>query len=728
VNHHTMRLVLATAMLSGAAGIRAAQAENAEPPASTPQDIPSEIIVTAARRTSPLEDTALAVAALSGQRLTDSGITDTSFLQTSVPSLQFSNSGGANFIYLRGIGSSVYGAFSDNSVSTYVDGVYLPRQTAAVRELFDIDSVEVLRGPQATLYGRNATGGAILINTAKPTDEFTIGGQVQQGNLDWQRHSLTVSGPVSSGVNGRLSVIREAHDGFSTDLTDGSGTDVGKFWAARGSLEADPTDGLRVRLTAEYANDTGSMGTEKATDPNSFPFRSPPFGIGLPYSADPRASYKSLDEHNPQETYGASLHLSWQAPFATLTSTTAYNRDFLGPVYLDLADTLAPLLQFEGETSRTDFLYQDLLLASEAGSNRFEWLAGATALRERTRVHQPTLTPGGLNLADANTTVSSFAAYTQVGYALFPQLKLVGGVRFSSEKRDGEMTIAPPFGTGLPISNSKTWTDTSPKASLEFRPQPGTLLYLGATRGFKSGAFDPLNVKNVAAPEKIWSYELGLKQELLAERLQVNLTGFHYNYSNIQIFGGVVQNGFVDTVLQNAGRAHVDGLEFEPTFALTRALRLGASLALLNARYLSGTVLSDLANATTGPSGNTSLPTYDVGGNQMIQAPRVTASVYADLTFALNGAGWADLHADEFHQSTRYFTAFEDPTLKAGAYDVINIRAQWRLPDGHWTFGAFVRNAGNTLIRSYMSRTAPFGTLANYGAPRIYGADISFRF
>src|SRR5262249_24084852 len=147
---------------------------------------------------------------------------------------------------------------------TYVDGVYIPRQTSAIRELFDIDRVEVLRGPQATLYGRNATGGAILITTSQPSDELTASGQAQVGSYDTQRHRYMLSGPLGDQINGRVSVVRDSHDGYSTDLTDRLQTDVGRFWGVRGALEARSADTVHVVLSGDYSEDRGSMGTSKA--------------------------------------------------------------------------------------------------------------------------------------------------------------------------------------------------------------------------------------------------------------------------------------------------------------------------------------------------------------------------------------------------------------------------------------------------------------------------------
>lgn len=690
---------------------------------------PQDIIVTASRRAERVQDTAIAVNAFGSEQLEAAGLTDTSALQRAAPSLQFATSAGSSFVYLRGIGSNIFGSFSDNSVATYVDGVYVPRQTAAVQELFDIDRVEVLRGPQATLYGRNATGGAIMIATAAPSDSFTASGDVEYGNYDTLRVRAMVSGPIAGdALKARIAVIRHRRDGYSTNLATGADYDDKDLWAVRGTLLAEPTDNLSITLSGNWSKESGAPGASKSVDPNSLPFRTPPFGAGTPFSPDPRASYRSLVDSNPQENYGANLRVNWDLGPAELVSNSAFNRYEIGPNFLDLDDSLAPLLEYRGETSVTKFYYQDLSLTSERGS-RLGWLFGATLLHQKTGGELPTLTPGGLSLTRTNTEVDAFAVYGQLDFNITDTLRAVGGLRYSKETRDG---IASQSFAGSPFftqTNKKSWDDVSPKIGLEYRPNPDTLVYLSATKGFKSGSFDPINVSNSADPEIIWSYEAGVKAELFDRLLMLNLTAFHYDYKDLQIFSGVVNGSLVQTFIENAGKANVNGLEFEPTLRFSKDFRMGGSLTLLDGQYASGTILADLANARPGAPGFPATVNYfDVGGNRMIQSPKVTTTLYADWTIPLANGGSIQLYGDYFYQSRRFFSAFEDPTLSAKGYEVVNLRATFNFPGDRFYVSGYIRNAGNTLIRSQISRTPPFGTLESYAAPRLYGAQVGVRF
>lgn len=673
-----------------------------------------EIVVTASKRETRLQDTALAVNALGADKLDAAAVTDTSALQASVPGLQFARSGDTSFVYLRGIGAGIFGPFAENSVATYVDGVYVPRPAAAVQELFDVERVEVLRGPQATLYGRNATGGAILITSAKPTETFTGSADVRIGNEGARRYRATLSGPiVKDRLSGRFAVVRSKIGGYSTNLVDGSKFDSLDLWALRGSLRWTPTDNLTATLIANYSKQDGSPSTQKSVYP-SFQF-GPPFNGA--YSPDPRTSYHNIRDSKPSQAHGAVLNLNWDMGIGTLTSTTSYQRDEFGPHFIDLDDTNLPLLEYRGQTAQSDFVYQDIYLTSKRGS--FEWLLGGTYSHEKSERDHPILTPGGLNHTLSDAKVESYAIYGQLSYELTQKLKMLGALRYSEENRSAGTVILLPGGGSLVAGNDRSWGNLSPKASVEWRPKDDMLIYASATNGFKSGVFNELDVTSAAGPETIWSYEIGARTQWFNRRLTLNATAFHYDYSDLQVFSAVLTGGNVQTVLQNAGEADVDGLEIEASARVTPNFQIGGMLALLDARYAAGTILVDSAN---------SRPPASVAGNRLIQAPEVTLTLYADLNIELGGYGGLRLYADYFRQSERFLTSFEDPTLRSKPYDIVNARVTYTPPGKQFHIAAFVRNAGNTLVLNYAQRIPPFAAANVYGPPRLYGLEVGFRF
>lgn len=701
--------------------------EETTPPEDPDNDDDGVILVTATKRATQLQDTALAINALSTERLDSAAITDTAGLQTAVPTLQYSAGAGSSFVFLRGVGAVVFGTFSDNSIATYLDGAYVPRPTAAVQEFIDVERVEVLRGPQATLYGRNATGGAVLITSAAPSDRFTASGDARISNEGGRRFRAMVSGPLAGDQLAiRLSAVRTKHDGYSTNLVNGTGYDSQDYWGLRGSLRIRPADTLTLTFIGNYSEENGSPGTQKSVQ-NSLPFRTPPSGRGRPFSPNPRASYRNLAESNPAETYGGQLNVDWDLNFATLTSISSYQRYKIGPTFFDLDDSDLPLLEYRGQTGGTKFLFQDLYLTSAPG--RVEWQVGATVSNEKTALTLPVQSPGGLSTSAHTTEVDAYAVYGQLAYNFTEQLKALVALRYSDETRSGVSTRILAAGPPTARTNEKSWNDVSPKFSVEWRPADRLLFYVSATHGFKSGVFDPQNVLTTAKPETIWSYEAGARTELFDDRLILNATAFHYDYKDLQIFSGIIAGSFVQTVLQNAGSARINGLELESVFEVLPQFRVGASLTLLDGKYRDGTVLADLANAIpAAPGGTPQVPVMDVGGNRMAQAPKSTLTMFADWTIDLQELGSLQLYGDFFRQSARFFTSFEDPTLSARRYDLINARATYRPPGEHYYLAAFVRNLSDTLVVSRMSRVPPFGTLQVYAQPRLYGLEVGFKF
>lgn len=724
------RIRLLVCVLMASAGFVAgeAAAQEAAPPAEGALQVGAgsaddrDIVVTAGRVPATAQSTALTVNVLSAKNLEASGVVDTTQLQTQVPNLQFQSATGTSFVYLRGIGSAVFGIFGGNSVATYIDGVYVPQQNAAAQNLLDVDRVEVLRGPQATLYGRNATGGAILINSARPEFDVSGSADAQYGNYNAWRLRGVVNVPLSDDVALRVSGVHSRRDGYSTNLTDGSGFDTSDYWGVRTALRYRPSDRLDMTLTGSYTDESGAPGDSKASQPNTLPFLPPPRGRGQPFVDNPREAYHDIADSLPGGQWSLTLNAKWDAGFADLTSTTGFAKYRQGPIFLDVDDTAAALLEYRGNTVHTRFLYQDLLLTSRPDSGPLEWMLGGTASREDTTQNARVLNPGGLPPFTITVTdVEAYALYGQLGYSLTPHLKLVAGLRYSYEQRWGSSRLET---AATATSARASWSDVSPRFSAEYRLAENALIFVNVTKGFKSGTFDPQNVTNIAKPEAIWSYEAGVKSELLDRKLTFNLTGFHYDYRRLQIFQGVLSGGRIVTFLQNANSARVDGIEVEGAYSLTRGLRIGGNFAWLDARYDSGTPLVDTANS---PSAS-SVVRADVGGNPLPQAPRFTWTLFGDWRIDLGPAGRLDLHADYFRQSKRYFTSFKDPTLMAPAYDVVNARLAYTLPGDRYYVALYGRNLGDTLIYYGSARVPPFGNSDHYAPPRTYGVELGVKF
>ncbi|SEK06214.1 iron complex outermembrane recepter protein [Sphingobium sp. AP50] len=691
----------------------------------------ADIVVTASRQATSLQDTALNINVVSAERLAASGVTDTSQLQRVVPNLQFSSSGQSSFVYLRGIGSNIFGGFSSNSVATYVDGVYAASQGLSTQELFDVQRVEVLRGPQATLYGRNATGGAILLSTENPTDTLSAKFDSDFGNYNNVRVSAAVSGPViGDTVKARIAVLKYTHDGYTTNLRTGDGIDTRDYWAVRGTLLIDPSETISVTIKGNYARENGAPGSSYPLEPNSAafsngpPFPFPPFGpqwLASRYSSNPREVYNDIINHLPTETYGGLLKVDLDLGGANLVSTSSYQADKIGPTFQDLDDSEALIRGYFPGFSEGKYYFQDVILSSNPGSGPLNWMVGGTYTKEKTKGGGAFLTqygPFGDPVEPSSfASDKAYAVYGQASYDLSSMFRVLAGLRYTSETRSGRSGAS---------SKKVTWEDISPKFSLEFRPRADLLAYVSATKGFKSGVFDPRDLNNVGNPEKIWNYEAGVKATFLDGRATFNANAFYYDYTDLQVFSGRQttnpNTGQVEIIplVQNAGSATVKGIEVETTIRPTDIFTVGANIGYLDAHYGKGSIQAD-----TSVAGN---PLIDINGYRMLQAPKFSGSLFLEANLPLGDESSLVFNADVFHQSSRYFTAFEDASLKTGSYTTANARLTYNLPGNNVYVAGYIRNIGNTLIVQSIGRVLPVGRAASYGAPRLYGVQMGFRF
>lgn len=693
------------------------------------EEDPRAIVVTASRQATSLQDTALNVNALSDEKLLASGVNDTTQLQNLVPNLQFTSSGQSGFIYLRGIGSNIFGSFSSNSVASYVDGAYVATQAVSAQEFYDIERVEVLRGPQATLYGRNATGGAILLSTANPTKELLIKGDLDYGNYDSLRATAVVSGPViGDTVSARVAVLRTRRDGYSVNLRTGDRFDSRDFWAARATLLIEPTEHIQISIKGTYTKEDGAPGNSHALDPNSaafqngpaFPF--PPFGpqwTASRFASGPREAYNDVVNHQPTETYGTNIKIEFDLGPVSLISTSAYQRTKSGPTFQDLDDSEAVIRGYLPAFSSADDYFQDLLLSSEPGTGKFQWMLGATFTSEKSSAGTAFLTQFGVFGSPTEPVTfaadESVSAYVQASFDISEKLRLVSGLRYSSETRKGRTASG---------SKAVTWNDLSPRFSLEFRPVDGLLAYASATKGFKSGVFDPRDLNNVGSPERIWNYEVGLKSEMFDGRLILNANAFYYDYTNLQVFSGrlVTLNGQPQIValVQNAGDATVKGVEIEATVHPTDNVTFGLNGGYLDGRYGAGSLLVDTSKPTN--------PVIDINGFRMLQSPTLSGSFFGEVRIPLANDSSIVLNGDVSYQGARYFSAFEDATLHAGATATANARITYNLPGNNIYIAGYIRNISDKLVISSMMRVLPVGRAASYTAPRLYGVQAGFRF
>ena len=705
------------------------------------------ITVTAERRETVLDDTPAAITALDGGKLANEGVTTMADIVMLAPNTTFTTGQGHSQLFIRGIGNVFLLAGGDPGVAMYADGAYISDQYSSNVALFDTQRLEVLRGPQGALYGRNATGGAINILSALPTDSFQarVGGLV--GNYGRKESEGFISGPVGeTSTRFRLSYQVKDNDGYTKNPL--AGTTSGPVLPGLPSTVApDRLDDLSSRaVRAQSLTDFGGGGRlrliagyyrEDEAGPSSPVLVDGMMNALLLYGAtpstDPRV-VKSQDATLKINVKSALANYELPVGRNTLSLTASWRKSSTNHRYDgDVTEALAVATHFL--TDSTDKSV-DLHLSSEDGA-AFQWMIGATALEfdqsqdVRVSFQAPIgfLVPGGpLNvpfpggidiLIGGKVFTRSAAVYLDTRYALTPSLALLGGIRANRDKKRAEeyLNIASfgIAGTGTPQDE---WTSVPGSLGLEYRLSPETLTYARVSHGFKSGAVNLGALQgNLVKPEKVTAEEIGLKTDFWDRRGTFNVAVFNSDYKDMQ----VSQVGVATVILANASRARIRGAEIETVLRPTREITLNAAIGLMDPKY-TDFVNTDLRNNPTAA--------VNVRGNQLAQVSRAQYMLGADYAFGFAGLR-AQLHADYVWRSKFYFTEFNTPDAFQSAYGLLNFAGWIRPARGPWKVYGYVRNASDKTALTSLIIASPYlgsGRQVTYTRPRELGLGLTWDF
>jgi iron complex outermembrane receptor protein len=605
----TASLLCGAATAALAAAPAQAQSASDEIAEAAPAADDNVIIVTARRREERIQDVPLSITALSGEELTRTGTLEITEIAQEVPNLTLEVSRGTNTTltaFIRGVGQQDPVAGFEAGVGLYVDDIYLNRPQGAVLDVYDVERVEILRGPQGTLYGRNTIGGAIKYVTARLPDETEVKVRGSYGSYNQADLILTASTPVSDSLKLGVSGARLSRGGFGDNLVQDGVENYNKdVWAARGTIEFD-NGPLFIRLSGDYVKDNSDPRQGHRLLPGAF--------TGAPVLDsvyDTRAGLDVVDQE--VEAYGGGLTIAYEASdTVTLKSITGYRKDnSTTPIDFDSlpdADLDVPAIYRNKQFSQElQLLYEGDRLSGVLGAYYLDanaYTAFDVALF--TTGALPAVGLPGLNaqtLGDVDTeTYSIFGDFT---YDITDQLSLSLGGRYTWDKRTsrilrttfigGYSDLFPPS-DAIPIAvtsdflGSATFKEFTPRASLAFKPNANHTFYITYSKGFKGGGFDPRGQTSAAPdldgdgdidfddqyeflsfePEKVDSYEIGWKASLLDDRLFISMAAFKGDYTDVQIPGSVgfdsdgdgVSESFVG-ITSNAGDADVNGFEFE---------------------------------------------------------------------------------------------------------------------------------------------------------------------
>lgn len=715
-----------------------------------------EVVVTARRREESLQDVPIAVTAVSGDQLDIKGYMDLTELAQTVPSMTLEPSRATNTTltaFIRGVGQQDPLAGFEQGVALYIDDVYLARPQGALLDIYDVERIEVLRGPQGTLYGRNAVGGAIKYVTRRLGEEPELRARVAVGTFNQRDLVVTGSAPLGERFKIGATVASLNRDGFGDNRFTGAEQYDKDMLGFRLSAEFAPNDDMLLRVAYDKTQDDSSAVAG---------FRPyPGLASGEPVLGDVRdtragasvnAATKGINGNNEVESEGLSASFSWHLnEQITLRSITAWREDYTESVIdfdsLPVNDFDAPVIydneQFSQElqllytTDRINAV-MGLYYLDAMASNDFDVVLGQIS--------------GGVTAYTGGVVdTKAWSLFADVTWNVSERMALSLGGRYTSDKREADIFRGTYLGVGSPFfgnsaaiflqatsdyETDRTYTDFSPRINLSYQLSDDTTVYGGYSQGFKAGSFDPRGanfstsaVERGFDPETLDSFEIGLKSQWWSGRAITNVAVFYSDYQDMQVPGSVgvdtdgdgTNDSFVGTVT-NAGKAEISGIEFEGAFVLSEDFTANVAMSLLDAK-IKEWMFNGVNVASARVVQNTPEEMFSIG-----------------LNYRLDVAG-GDLNLSSTWAYKGDTSQFEipNPVLDQKAYDTLNLSAVWISGSDHWRVGLHGKNLTDEDIKTSgycfgLSGGCPsaLGLEDNvtvfYAPPRTVTATVEYRF
>lgn len=711
-----------------------------------------EIVVTATRRESNLQTTPIAVTALSTKALEAARADDIRQLSAIAPALVITGQAGQEYpISLRGISSGSQSVGGDSPVAIYLDGVYLGRQQATLFDLADIERIEVSRGPQGTLFGRNNTAGAINVITARPSDETSGRVLARYGSRDEMTFKGSFNTPLTDNLFFKIGATSRSIDGFETWVQTGDKVNGEESLAVNTGLRWVSGSGTDVDLRADYSDSTFPLAVRLFT----------PIGrYGLdqcPIDCDQLNAEEAGGFDQDIKNYGAGLTIRHDfSNGLTLKSITGARRFEVDYIFNnDATEFVLQRFQFNPVS---DQLSQEFTLSAESG--RLNWLAGAYYFWEDSDApYAQDYSANGvttqITAADAKIETESYAVFADGTFDITDAFSVSAGIRLSRDTKDftrsggtglgtytpGQIQPIPAFTPQYDLNN--TWDSASPRLSLNYKFSPDVYGYVTASKGDKSGgySFSGSGTADVSFdPEKVESLEVGLKNTLFDSQLRLNLAAFYYDYTGLQV--AVATAAAVRTIF-NAASAEVTGVEVEFEFGPSALPGLSISG---NASFLDATYQTFLLPVPNGPSclGGTFIAAgslCDLSGNDLPRAPDFQSTIIGSYAINLPGGGTLTPLVKATYQGEMFYTEQNDPFAGKKSSTELDAQLNYR-PNDTWTFTLwgknltderYIANARQANVRNSAIPGSPFTTsfIGEYGVPnppRAYGVEASVQF
>lgn len=730
-----------------------------------------EVVVTAERREANLQDVAISVTSLSASELADNQVFDLGDIQSLVPNLSI-HVGDANnaVVYIRGVGQVDSVAFFEPGVGIYLDDVYLGRAQGAFLNVLDVERIEVLRGPQGTLYGRNTVGGAIKYVSKAPTEELSADVTATFGNYNRTDVKASISGAlVEDKLFGRLTVAKLGRDGYSDNLFDGRDDGDQDTFYARGVLKYQASDNLSVQIAADYTDSDPDRSRTPAkvtpitiltVDPYTFALSAETFEA----DEDPFIVNADFNTVEQTETKGTDLIITWDINDAiTLKSITSY-RELEYGTELDLDGTPVNafgIFYFNDQQQWT----QELQLAYQ--NSKLSAVGGLYYFNEEGSTFDGGVFSNFLIAlsGDSEFSTDSYAAFGQIDYDFNDRLTGIFGLRYTDEKKryarraedfdltalagitfdpetfavsyahpellnPGSADLAMDGGIGVPREGANpapaNFDNVSFKAGLKYQLTDDALVYGSYSEGFKSGGFNGRVSDGQLDPydeETLASFEVGLKSQWLQNRLRTNIALFYTDYEDLQVssFEASADGATFIPVFTNAGAATIKGAEFELTALLTDRLTMTTNVGYLDAGY-------DEFFAQPDPVTGEVIDVSDQ--RELVNSPKWDTFLGLSYAIPLTGGSEVTLLGNWAYRSKTYLEVNSSENLAQGGYSLFDLTVVWNSAGGHWRVIAGGKNLTDKEYRTHAFDLSAFPgvELGYYNPPRTYNISASYIF
>jgi iron complex outermembrane receptor protein len=695
-----------------------------------------EIIVTAQRREETVQKSSLAIEAFNPETLRSVGLTQAADLTKLVQGLQIGFSGSTSQIYIRGVGDFSANSLANPGVAFNVDGVNVGRPEGVGVNFYDIARVEVVKGPQGTLYGRNASGGAINLITNSPTLDAVRGDL----NLDVGNYSLyhvdgAINVPLSSTVAMRVAVNRIKRDGYLTD-----GTSDDDQLAARAKLLFEPSDATSVLLSVDGAQVRGKGGgyvyLPRRPGSSAWEGSTSPAANAYVATFNPLIVRGGSDAYVHNNFWDAGAQLDQNVNFANLTVIAGYR-------HTD-TDTLSYNAQSQHLLGKSNQETVEARLGNSTAN--LKWVAGLYYFHEadpgEIRVF---VGPGLLKTRPTyNPSGTSYAAFGETTFSVTDAFRLIAGTRYTTEKRQlsGNFFVYPTQGTNFidleSFDGKKTFNSVTWKAGTEFDLTAQNMLFFTAGTGFKAGGItQTVSPQNVYQPEKILAFELGSRNRFFDNKLQANIEAFHWTYKDQQNSHLTFDTlGNFNFLTQNAGQARLYGLNIEVIAKPTNADTLHLAAEYDHSKYTNfsyqvpfftySPVATGCRNGGTGPGPFVPLTTIDCSGFQLPHAPEWAGEADYMHSFGLPSGAAIDFNVGGRFASQTWLGVDFTPSEKAPSFAILNASLTYRSPQRNYSVDAYVRNLNNGVeyTGGQLEAFAPPLVSANISAPRTFGVQL----